>query len=361
MPLLHCASRAVQKQNAAVDGRVAAFDNTDIMPFCRLQLPLLALRLALAFIAAAAVIHPPLLAEASQPAAPSACPVRIEAAHLSNAYRLHERVISGGQPEGEAGYRALRDLGVKTVISVDGARPDVELAKKYGLRYVHMPHGYDGIAELRAKELSKAVRDLEGTVYIHCHHGKHRSPAAATVACVGSGLLSPEDAVQVLKTAGTSYRGLYQSAEAAQRFDDALLDRLQVEYPESVKVPPIADAMIEIEHAHDHLKDLAANGWQKLKEQPDLDAAHEALLLREHYTEIARTEDARIQPEGFRKLLAESEATALRLESLLAEWTKAGARQPPPEAIGKTFAAVTQNCAACHKTYRDVPLQEKQK
>ena len=105
---------------------------------------------------------------------------------LPNAYRLHPRVISGGQPEGEQAFARLKELGVKTVISVDGARPEVELARKYGLRYVHLPHGYDGVPDERASELAKAVRDLPGPVYIHCHHGKHRSPAAATVACVAA-------------------------------------------------------------------------------------------------------------------------------------------------------------------------------
>jgi hypothetical protein len=237
----------------------------------------------------------------------------------------------------------------------------VATAKKHGLRYVHMPHGYDGVPELRAKELAKAVRDLPGPIYIHCHHGKHRSPAAATVACVGAGLLSPDSAVGVLKAAGTSenYRGLYQSAEAAKRLDDALLNELQVEYPESVRVPPIADAMIAIERTHDHLKALAANRWQKLEKQPDFDAAHEALLLREHYTELLRTAEVKQQPAGFQQMLAASETTAQQLEDRLTEWNKSGMPSPPPENIGQAFAAVTQSCAACHKTYRDVPLGKK--
>ena len=74
---------------------------------------------------------------------------------------------------------------------------------------------------------------------------------------------------------------------------------------------------------------------------------------------MARTEEIQKQPEGFRKLLAESEATALTLETLLTDWTKAGASEPPPEALGNAFIAVTQSCAACHKAYRDVPLGEK--
>src|SRR5688572_6774094 len=92
-------------------------------------------------------------------------PARIEkiaSIHLPNPVRLHERVISGGLPEGEAAFAELKELGIKTVISVDGARPDVATAEKFGMRYVHLPHGYDGVPQVRAKELTKAVRDLPG-------------------------------------------------------------------------------------------------------------------------------------------------------------------------------------------------------
>jgi protein tyrosine phosphatase (PTP) superfamily phosphohydrolase (DUF442 family) len=123
---------------------------------------------------------------------------------LPNPWQIHPQVISGGLPEGDEAFRALADLGVKTLISVDGARPDVALAKKHGLRYVHLPHGYDGVPEERMQELAKAVRDLPGPIYIHCHHGKHRSPTAAAVACVGAGLLDASAAAPFLQAAGTS-------------------------------------------------------------------------------------------------------------------------------------------------------------
>jgi protein tyrosine phosphatase (PTP) superfamily phosphohydrolase (DUF442 family) len=287
---------------------------------------------------------------------------RLDQPLLPNAWRLHERVISGGQPDGEKAFAALKALGVRTVISVDGAKPDVELARKYGLRYVHLPHGYDGIPEQRAKELAKAVRDLPGPVYIHCHHGKHRSPAAAAVACVAAGFLQPEQAVAVLTTAGTSehYRGLYQSAEAARQLDGALLDELNADFPATADIPPIADAMVAIEHTHEHLKSLSANNWKPLGKQPDLDPAHEALLLKEHYRELARTDDIQREPEAFRKLIAESEASAEELEGLLRDWADAGRPGQPPEAIGKTFTAISQSCTTCHEKFRDVPLREKE-
>src|SRR5262245_19658660 len=93
------------------------------------------------------------------PSAPApADPARVEAPGLPNAYRLTDRLYSGGNPEGDAGFASLQQLGVRTVISVDGARPDVERARTYGLRYVHLPIGYDGVPEGQALRLARAVR-----------------------------------------------------------------------------------------------------------------------------------------------------------------------------------------------------------
>jgi protein tyrosine phosphatase (PTP) superfamily phosphohydrolase (DUF442 family) len=278
---------------------------------------------------------------------------RIDNPDLPNAYVIHEKVISGGEPHGEDAFAALSKLGVKTVISVDGAKPEVELAKKHGMRYVHLPHSYDGVPEKRAQELAKAVRDLPGPIYIHCHHGKHRSPAAAAVACVGAGLLPAADARSFLETAGTSknYRGLYQSAEIARRLEDKLFDELEIEFPETVDVPPLADAMVALERTHDHVKQIAANNWQPLPKHPDIDTAHETLLLREHYTELLRTEDVSGQPAEFQKLMQEGEDAAKALERAMAEADYASA--------ANALTAIDRNCVSCHKTFRDVPLGEK--
>ena len=282
-------------------------------------------------------------------------PIKVDAPHLPNAFRLHEKVISGGLPEGDEAFEELKHLGVKTVISVDGAKPDVAIAKKYGMRYVHLPHGYDGIPEGRAQELAKAVHDLPGPIYIHCHHGKHRSPAAATVACVATGLLEPADALGVLTTAGTSknYRGLYQSAESARRIDDTKLAALKADFPETANLPPMAEAMVAIEHTHDHLKSIAAAKWKSPPDHPDLDPAHEVLLLREHFTEFLRTDAVKLEPARFGELAKEGEAAAGDLETILREPSLSADRAT------KAFEKVTNNCTACHREFRDVPLGEK--
>lgn len=49
---------------------------------------------------------------------------------LPNVLRISDQLLSGGSPEGDEGFRSLQALGVKTVITVDGARPEVEQARR---------------------------------------------------------------------------------------------------------------------------------------------------------------------------------------------------------------------------------------
>lgn len=285
-------------------------------------------------------------------------PKLLTAEHLPNPWQIHPKVISGGLPEGEAAFRQLAELGVKTVVSVDGAQPDVALAKRHGLRYVHLPHGYNGISADRTRDLAKVVRDLPGIVYIHCHHGQHRSPAAAAVACVAGGLIDPARAEPFLVAAGTSanYKGLYESARSARPLDSKLLEELAADFPEVAKLPPLAEAMVGVEHTHDRLKVIAAAGWKSPPEHPDLEPAHEALLLREHFTELLRTPEVKQQPAPFQALLREGETAGQGLEDALQAWKAAGSSDPPPAAVTKAFELVSANCKACHIAYRDVPL-----
>lgn len=305
---------------------------------------------------AAAAEPPPSTLPSDSPRAASEAQ-RITSQHLPNPVRVHPKVISGGLPEDEAAFAELRDLGVKTIISVDGMRPDVVTAKKFGLRYVHLPHGYDGVPEEVALDLAKAVRDLPGPIYMHCHHGKHRSPAAATVACVAAGMLPADSARDFLTLAGTSehYRGLYRAAERARPLDPQILDKRTPNFPEAAKLPAMAEAMVEIDHSFERMQAVAAAGWKAPPNHPDVDPAHEALILREHFTELLRSDDTARRPKSFQRMLRDSETAARQLESAL----NLNQRPIAPLAAKSALDKIAANCAACHKTYRDVPLGEK--
>jgi len=285
---------------------------------------------------------------------------RLTTKHLPNAIQIHDRVISGGQPVGELAFREISELGIKTVISVDGLKPAIELAKKFGLRYVHLPHGYNGIQQERIEELAKAVRDLDGPIFIHCHHGTHRSPAAAAAACISAGLIEPSEGLPILKLAGTNenYKGLFESVGSAAKLNSEFLDQLSPDFPETAKLLPMAEAMVELDRTHDHLKRFAESGWKSLPDHPGLTAAYEALLLGEHFTEMLRMEFTSEQSEGFSKLLKESESDALLLEKAIRQWNTTGNSTSVPANVTEAFRRINTNCTNCHTQYRDVPIQK---
>ncbi|MCW8131882.1 MAG: cytochrome c [Planctomycetota bacterium] len=282
--------------------------------------------------------------------------VKIDDPRLENAHRLTEKVITGAEPHGAASFQALKDLGVRTVISVDGSAPDLEEAHKYGLRYVHLPIGYDGVPKERSEELAKALLELPGPFYIHCHHGKHRGPAAAVTACVVSGQMNNDEAVAGMKVLGTgeNYLGLWKSAREAQAVPQKELKNLKVKFRETAEIPPLAEAMVHMDHAFENLKDCKKAGWTTPKDHPDLDPPHEALRLREIWTEVMRTAEFSKRPDDFKAWSKDAENHARDLEDALRAWKKSGEAKPS-EKVESAFKALQQNCNTCHASYRNVP------
>ena len=88
-------------------------------------------------------------------------PDRGDYPHLQQLIQLTQRIYSGGEPHVEQSFAELKRLGVRTIVSVDGAQPRVDTAKKYGLAYVHIPIGYDGIHSHAGLSIAKLMRTGE--------------------------------------------------------------------------------------------------------------------------------------------------------------------------------------------------------
>jgi protein tyrosine phosphatase (PTP) superfamily phosphohydrolase (DUF442 family) len=275
---------------------------------------------------------------------------RVDSRNLPNAMWVHSTVMSGGMPAGKPAFEELARLGIKTVISVDGIKPDVEGAAAAGLRYVHLPHGYDGISEERLLQLTKAVRDLPGPVYIHCHHGRHRSPAASAAVCISLGQLTPSEGIKVLEEAGTNqgFRGLIQAVENAAPISSKKLDEMQIEFIAASEVPPIVESMVAMDAIFDRLKDQQQRGWK----DSGLEAISDALMLKEHFMELHRSESEKKQEVDFLTLLEQGRTLAEQLESHLQS-------DRPKDSVQRVTLAdsvlrrLSSNCSQCHRQYRD--------
>lgn len=279
-------------------------------------------------------------------------PTALEVAGLHNVYKLTDRLYSGSGPEGEAAFASLAKLGVKTVLSVDGAKPDVVRARQHGMRYVHLPVGYDGIRREQALRIARAVRDLPGPVYLHCHHGKHRGPAAAAVAllCLEDSYAA-EQAVTWMQTAGTDphYKGLFAAPRELRRPTAAELAAVSGDFPEAADPGGLAKRMVEVDHRWDNLKLARKAGWKVPPNHPDIDPPHEARQLAELYHESARLLVESKHDQALRDWFSDAERTVKRLESALR-----GADAAEAE---KAFKQAATDCTRCHTRHRDVPRE----
>ena len=82
-------------------------------------------------------------------------------------------------------------------------------------------------------------------------------------------------------------------------------------------MPPLAKAMVNIEVRFDNLMMASRSSWKVNAAHPDIDAAHEALMLKEHFAEILRTVPGGESSKEFREIFRGSHEAASRLEAQL--------------------------------------------
>jgi hypothetical protein len=279
----------------------------------------------------------------------------VKAPGVTNCFALGQHVYSGSVPDGEVAFETLQKLGIKTIISVDGAKPDVEAARRHGIRYVHLPFGYDGIPPTNALYLVKAAQILPGPIYVHCHHGQHRGPAAAAVICEGVDGWSPGLAVEWLRTAGTAtnYAGLYRSVNEFRPPSEAALSAIRSDFPSVAKTGGLVDAMVQIDAHFDTLKALQKSCFTSVPGHPDAIAANESLILFELFREAHRAKLGAKRGGEFIEALAKAEVDAENLHKHLEDLGANPSEMRLREEAGTAFKTMSSRCSACHRAFRD--------
>ena len=240
----------------------------------------------------------------------------------------------GGQPHPGIGEAALAALGIRSVIVVDALAP---LADSDSIVRVHMPLKYSGIDAMESGQLAHLVGSLERPIYIHCHHGTNRAPAAAAVGLVCTGEWSNEQGLSLLERSGTddAFKGLFESVLAAgvlKKADRPVYDGA------SVRIEDLAVSMAAVEDAFLELEQASKQGW--LDADAPAEAARLVDLLRVSFERTSLNEDLL-----FRKLAEGSIERAAELEASLL----AGER----DLSLKRFMAVEATCSACHDRFRN--------
>ena len=281
-------------------------------------------------------------------------PARLDVAPLENLFWVNERLYSGGGPEGEAAFAKLAKLGIKVIVSVDGAEPDVELACHHGMRYIHIPIGYDEITPAQQRQLAKVARDTTQPIYVHCHHGKHRGPAAASVVWRSmQPECTAEDTLNWLKKAGTDpkYDGLYSSVRDFRPIAVGELTDDAVKLVERVKPRGWTEAMVAMDHLAEPIIAAQIRGWPA----PRAEVIRNVTLLEEAFREGERLAEREQRPAEYREWLRagakESQQLRQQLDRVAATELTLEAKQR--EAWDARWKRVTATCVECHAKFRD--------
>ena len=272
---------------------------------------------------------------------------------LHNVFHLSQHIVSGSEPQGEAAFQKLEDLGISTILSVDGNLPDAELAKQHGMRYVHVPIQYSGITDDEMLRIAKTFREQPGPFYVHCFHGKHRGPAAAAIGrLVLDGASRQQAIAEMRQWCGTapSYEGLYRavaenpipSAEqtAAYAFD----------FPAAHTFTGFRQGMIEVSRADDNIQYLSKHGWQPGADHPDVDARNEATKLAAALAHAQQLDEVAVKPADFRRWLAAAVQESADLRDAVAAWHE---HRGPTADLDQGYRRLAATCTACHDVYRN--------
>ncbi len=279
-------------------------------------------------------------------------PTELEGLH--NVFKLSDNIISGGEPLTDGALKAVADMGVKTILSVDGKAPNAELAKKLGMRYVHVPIRYGGLTGDQATKIAKTFREQKPPFYVHCFHGKHRGPCGAAVGRIVLDEVSREQALAEMRQwsgAARKYSGLYVSIATGDIPTAKTTEAFTWDFPAQHKIDGVRAGMVHMTRAFDNVKWLAKREWKPDANHPDIDAVNETAQLVQHFDQFVALKGYAARPADYKAWMTDSVKSVRELATAV----KAHADGDSAAAglATKKLAVLKNLCGACHKPYRN--------
>lgn len=259
---------------------------------------------------------------------------------VENLIRITPTLFSGAQPIGAQGFKTLQKLGIRTIVSVDGAFPDVKAAKLAGMSYVHIPISYGKVSDEGLLSILHAQQALEKPVFVHCHHGKHRGPTAAALMTIMSGACKKEEAGKILEFCGTSnnYSGLWESVRNYKLPNSGILLPPLMSRED---IDPATATMVRLDELMDILTEIEKRDWENDSESSTTELT---VLLHEELREFNRLAPSN-RPKPFNQCLNKSLKDSQQLIAALE--IRNGVK------ASKMMKNIKQNCVSCHRQFRD--------
>ena len=268
---------------------------------------------------------------------------------LSQVVAFQDSLYSGSKPSGLQGMESLMNMGVNTIICVDGVPPDVKSAKEYGIKTIHLPLKYSAPSKSQIFDLTTATKmGLErGNVYIHCHYGKHRSAASSALVSIALGFLSIEEAKDRMRVCETSaaYKGLWDAVEKQQVINEAHLIEDEKRFPSCVSPEGITAQMVAIDDAMNRLLRVQDLNWNVPATHPDIAPAADAGFIADMFRQMQLKQVSPYAQHDFTTQVINAMHHVSGLEEALIE-------HESPEVLHRYMRSVEESCLNCHAAFR---------
>ncbi len=128
---------------------------------------------------------------------------------LPNLHKVSDRLYRSAQPE-ETGVKALKTLGVKTVVSLRANHSDEPLLKGLDVSYTSIPIDTWDLEEKHVVEFLKIVTDPARTpVLVHCQHGADRTGTLCAVYRIAVQGWTKDEAIREMKDGGYGFHSVW--------------------------------------------------------------------------------------------------------------------------------------------------------
>lgn len=139
--------------------------------------------------------------------------IRPEVAGLPNLFQVSEGLYRSAQPSAQ-GFRAARQMGITSVLSLRQTLRDEPLAQGSGLDLARVPMKTRHVAEKGGAKVVTSLRALQdglarGAVLVHCHHGADRTGLIVALYRLLWQGWTREESIAELRLGGFGYHAIW--------------------------------------------------------------------------------------------------------------------------------------------------------
>ena len=135
---------------------------------------------------------------------------KLKLAGVSNAGKVSEMLLRGGQPSAQ-GLAELKKLGVTTIVDLRGNSGSVAWeraqAESLGIRFVNIPvRGWSAPDDAKVAQFLKVVQqDPMQKIFVHCYYGEDRTGVMVATYRIAHQNWTPEQAAAEMNSFGFHY------------------------------------------------------------------------------------------------------------------------------------------------------------